>query len=276
VLEDEVIRSMIWSYEDFKKGIMELTAIDLSSYKERQMKRRIDALISRSGYNGYKEYFEALTFTRAMLEKFVDYLTINVSEFYRNPEHWRTLEQQILPDLIKKYGSIRVWSAACSTGEEPYSLTMMLSAFLPLNSIRILATDIDSAVIEKAKKGVYTGKSLETLPLVYKDAFFRQENGLFLIDAQIKNCVEFRQHDMLREPFYGKFHLILCRNVMIYFTEEAKEDLYRKFHDALERDGVLFVGSTEQIIFPQRYNLKAVRTYFYKRVDGQAGDFSSY
>jgi chemotaxis protein methyltransferase CheR len=259
---------MNWSYDDFKKGVMELTAINLSSYKERQMKRRIDALISRSGYNGYKDYFDALTCEPVKLQKFVDYLTINVSEFYRNPEQWKTLEQQMLPDLIKKHGNIRVWSAACSTGEEPYSLTMLLSTFLPLNSIRILATDIDIAAIEKAKIGVYTGKSLETLPMVHKDAFFRQQNGLFVIESKIKDCVEFRQHDMLREPFPGKFHLILCRNVMIYFTEEAKEELYRKFHGSLERDGVLFVGSTEQIIFPQRYNLKPVRTYFYKRVDG--------
>lgn len=260
---------MNWSYDDFKKGVMELTGINLSSYKERQMKRRIDALVSRSGYNGYKDYFDAFMLNPAILERFVDYLTINVSEFYRNPEQWKTLEQQVLPDLIKKHGNnIRVWSAACSTGEEPYSLTMLLSAFLSLNSIRILATDLDVAALKKAGIGAYTGKSLETLPLELKDGFFRQQNGLYMIDDKIKNCVEFRQHDMLREPFPGKFHLILCRNVMIYFTEEAKEELYRKFHDSLERDGVLFVGSTEQIIFPQRYNLKPLRTYFYKRIDG--------
>jgi len=258
---------MNWSYDDFKRGVMELTAINLSSYKERQMKRRIDALISRSGYNGYKDYFDALTLNSVILEKFVDYLTINVSEFYRNPEQWKALEQQILPDLLKRHGSIKVWSAACSTGEEPYSLIMLLSTFTSLNSIKILATDIDVAAIKKARTGIYTGKSLETLPLVHKDAFFRQQNGFFMLDSKIKDCVEFRQHDMLREPFSGKFHLILCRNVMIYFTEEAKEELYRKFHDSLERDGVLFVGSTEQIIFPQRYNLKPIRTYFYKRID---------
>lgn len=258
---------MNWSYDEFKRGVMELTAINLSSYKERQMKRRIDALISRSGFNGYMDYFDALMHNSVILEKFVDYLTINVSEFYRNPEQWKALEQQILPDLIKKHGSIKVWSAACSTGEEPYSITMLLSTFSSLNSIKILATDIDISAIKKARTGIYIGKSLETLPLVHKEAFFRQQNGFFIIDTRIKDCVEFRQHDMLREPFPGKFHLILCRNVMIYFTEEAKEELYRKFYDSLERDGVLFVGSTEQIIFPQRYNLKPVRTYFYKRVD---------
>lgn len=258
---------MDWTYDDFKKGIMELTAINLSYYKERQMKRRIDALLSRSGYNGYKDYFNALVCDPAKLQKFVDYLTINVSEFYRNPEQWKILEQQILPELIKRHGNIRVWSAACSTGEEPYSLIILLSELLPKKSIRILATDIDIAAIDKAKAGIYTSKSLETVPLRHKDEYFSQQNGMFMIDSKIKECVEFRQHDMLRETFPGKFHLILCRNAMIYFTEEAKEELYRKFHDSLESDGVLFVGSTEQIIFPQKYNLKPVRTYFYRRAD---------
>jgi len=265
--ESEDSKFMNWTYDDFKKGVLELTAINLSSYKERQMKRRIDSLLSRSGYNEYKDYFDVLSVNSELLDKFVNYLTINVSEFYRNPEQWKILEQQILPDLIKKHSKIRIWSAACSTGEEPYSLTILLSAFLPLDSIKILATDIDVAAIDKAKAGVYNAKSLETLPAIHKDGFFRNQNGLFTLDDKIKECVEFRQHDLLREPFPGKFHLVLCRNVMIYFTEEAKELLYRKFHDSLESDGVLFVGSTEQVIFPQRYNLKPMRTYFYKRID---------
>lgn len=258
---------MNWTYDDFKKGVLELTAINLTNYKERQMKRRIDSLISRNGYSGYNDYFEALKSKNSVLDKFVNYLTINVSEFYRNPEQWTVLERQILPDILKKHKSIRVWSAACSTGEEPYSLVMLLSSFAPLHTHKVIATDIDIAAIEKAKIGIYTNKSLEALPQVYKDAFFEQQNNSFLIDAKVRDCVEFRQHDLLREPFPGKFHLIVCRNVMIYFTEEAKEELYRKFHDALEHDGVLFVGSTEQIIFPQRYNLKSIKTYFYKRSD---------
>jgi len=258
---------MAWTYDDFKKSLMDLTSINLSLYKERQMKRRIDAFISRSGYGNYQDYFAELTRNTSLLDKFVNYLTINVSEFYRNPEQWEVLEKHILPELIKKNGNIQVWSAACSTGEEPYSLTMLLSAFLPLDSIKILATDIDLAAIDKAKKGMYSEKSFETLPAFHKEKFFRFQGGDYLIDDRVKNCVEFRHHDMLTEPFPGKFHLIVCRNVMIYFTEEAKTELYKKFHDALYHDGVFFVGSTEQIIFPNKFDLKSIRTYFYKRID---------
>jgi len=258
---------MSWTYEDFKKGFFDLTNINLTLYKERQMKRRIDALISRVGFEGYKEYFEELKSKTGSLDNFIDYLTINVSEFYRNPEQWQVLEDQVIAPCIKKKGNIKVWSASCSTGEEPYSLVMLLSKFLPINSIKILATDLDAAALNKAKVGIYHEKSLEALPQKFIQDFFKNDGSSFVISEDIKKCVEFRQHDLLREEFPGKFDLIVCRNVMIYFTEEAKEVLYKNFHDSLDKDGILFVGSTEQIIFPQRYSLKPLRTYFYKRAD---------
>ena len=143
------------NYESFKADVLQLTKIDLNAYKERQMKRRIDSLIGKHHYTTYRQYVDALRKDRALFDEFVNYLTINVSEFYRNPEQWVTLEKKILPELMKKSSSLKIWSAACSTGDEPYSLVMLLSKFMTLSKIRIMATDIDLQVRYTARIGYY-------------------------------------------------------------------------------------------------------------------------
>ncbi len=135
---------MAYDYEYFKKEILVLTGIDLNSYKEKQMKRRIDTLIAKHKIVGYDKYVAGLKANKDLFEEFVNYITINVSEFYRNPEQWKLLDEQIIPELIQKFGkNLKVWSAACSTGDEPYSLVMALSRHLPLNQSKIYATDLD-------------------------------------------------------------------------------------------------------------------------------------
>ncbi|MGI6585357.1 MAG: protein-glutamate O-methyltransferase CheR [Gracilibacteraceae bacterium] len=256
---------MLDNYEGFKEKILKLTGIDLSSYKERQMRRRIDSLIRRNNYDDYDLYFKALTRNPDLYNEFINYLTINVSEFYRNPDQWSILENEILPEIMKYNKRPKVWSAACSTGEEPYSLAMMMSKFIDLSSFRILATDIDDGAVNKAKRGVYSPKSLENLPSNFIDRFFIKSGDNYEISERIKNCIEFKHHNLLVDKYPENCDLILCRNVMIYFTEEAKAEMYHNFRKSLSSNGVLFVGSTEQIILPNRYKLKSIRTFFYKR-----------
>lgn len=254
-------------YEQFKTQILQLTTIDLNAYKERQMKRRIDALIAKHKYPGYKEYVAALKQNQELFEEFVNYLTINVSEFWRNPEQWKVLEDSVIPELIKKNGkNIKVWSAACSTGDEPYSLVMLLSKFMPLRDIKILATDIDKQVLEKARAGLYNQKSLTGLPEEFKKKYFTKV-GLsnYQINDEIKKCVEFKQGNLLKDKYPANLDLIVCRNVLIYFTDEAKTDIYHKFNDSLKSEGFLFVGSTEQIINYRDLNYQSFRSFFYKK-----------
>jgi len=253
-------------YELFKKQIYSLIGIDLSSYKEKQMKRRIQSLMTRNKYNDFDDYFEGLKKDSKLLHEFINYLTINVSEFFRNPAQWEVLEKEILPDLIRNNGKLNIWSSACSTGEEPYSLAMLLTRFLKLSEINILATDIDLGAIEKAKAGIYNEKSLQNVPIDLKNEYFKREGNYYIIHQSIKNCVKFNRIDLLQDKYPSNCHLILCRNVLIYFTEEAKANIYKKFHDSLSSDGILFVGSTEQIIMPERYNLKSAKTFFYKKI----------
>ena len=134
---------MTYDYEYFKREVLSLTGIDLNCYKEKQMKRRIDTLIAKHKIEGYDRYVHALKTDKDLFEEFVSYITINVSEFYRNPEQWKLLDEEVIPELVKRFGrNLKIWSAACSTGDEPYSLVMALSRHVPLNNIRIYATDI--------------------------------------------------------------------------------------------------------------------------------------
>lgn len=257
---------MLGDYEKFKKSIFGLTQIDLSSYKEKQMRRRIDTLINKNKVTSYDDYVEVIRHDKEKFEQFVNFLTINVSEFYRNAEQWKTLEYDIIPELIQKYGrNLKVWSAACSTGDEPYSLVMVLSKHLPLNQIKVIATDIDKQVLESARMGLYNEKSIAGVPDEFKRKYFTKVGSSYQISNEIKSRVEFRQHNLLKDPYISGCHLIVCRNVLIYFTEEAKEEIYQKFNQSLVRDGVLFIGSTEQIMNYRDLNYQRKSSFFFSR-----------
>lgn len=259
---------MLGSYEEFKKSIFQLTKIDLNSYKERQMKRRIDALIVKHGITSYSNYVEIIRTDKNYYDEFINYITINVSEFYRNPDQWVVLEQEVLPHLFNSFGKqLVIWSAACSTGDEPYSLVMLLSKYVPLNKIKVIATDIDRLVIEKAKIGVYHYKSLRGLPKEFIDTHFQElADKTYKISDNIKSCVEFRQHDLLKDPYPSGCDLIVCRNVLIYFTDEAKNKIYENFHKSLKNNGILFVGSTEQMLQANKMGFSTFKSFFYMKI----------
>lgn len=256
---------MPMDYEGFKKEIYKMSGIDLSLYKEKQMKRRLDSLISKNNFSGYAPYVEELRVNDKLYNEFINFMTINVSEFYRNPEQWVKLKNVILPMLLNTTKDLKIWSAACSSGDEPYTLVMVLNEFLPLEKIKIIATDIDKGILEKAKQGIYFEKSLTNLPAEYKKKYFNVEGNLFKIKDEVKRCVEFKHHNLLSDPYPKSCDLILCRNVLIYFTEEAKNDIYIKFNGSLKTGGILFVGSTEQIIMYNKYNFRSIQTFFYQK-----------
>ena len=257
---------MACDYEWFKNAVYDLTKIDLNAYKEKQMKRRIDTLISKNGVSGYDKYIAFIKGNNTKFEEFINYLTINVSEFYRNPDQWRVMDQEIIPGLIGKFGKhLKIWSAACSTGDEPYSLVMALSRHIPLDQIKIHATDLDKQVIAKAKAGLYSEKSITGVPADLKKKFFTKIGPSYQISEEIKERVEFKEHNLLKDTYPTDYHLIVCRNVLIYFTEEAKDEVFRKFQKSLKPGGYLFIGSTEQIINHKEVGFERKNSFFYQR-----------
>lgn len=257
---------MIYDYTYLKKEVLALTGIDLDSYKEKQMKRRIDTLIAKHKIEGYDKYVQGLKTDKTLFDEFVNYITINVSEFYRNPDQWQLMDQTVIPELIKKFGkNLKVWSAACSTGDEPYSLVMALSRHLPLSNIKIMATDLDKQVIAKAKVGLYNEKSIAAVPADLKKMYFTQVGASYKISDEIKSRVEFKEHNLLKDPYLTDCHMIVCRNVLIYFTEEAKNVVFRKYYNSLLSGGVLFIGSTEQIINYKEIGYDRKNSFFYQK-----------
>ncbi len=257
---------MTKDYVQFISGIYKKTGIDLSLYKEAQMKRRLTSLRNKRGHADFSSYFEALGKDSILLEELLDRMTINVSEFYRNKKRWEVVQQKVYPYLLTRNRKLKIWSAACSTGEEPYTLAIILNQFIPLSNIEIIASDLDPLAIEKAKRGVYPERSLAEVPTEIKNKYFvRKGTSSYLVSKDIRRCVTFKKHNLLADRYENNCDLIVCRNVLIYFTEEAKRTIYTNFSKSLSKGGIFFVGSTEQIFSPAKFGFRVFDTFFYKK-----------
>lgn len=252
-------------YIQFIKQINKKTGIDLSLYKEAQMKRRLNSLKNKRGFQTFLDYFQAINKDAELFGEFLDRMTINVSEFFRNRSRWDVLQTKIFPKLIDGRKKIKIWSAACSTGEEPYSLSIMLKRDFKTIPHDILATDLDEGILNRAITGFYLDRSLkEVEEKDLKESFIKDGAG-YRVNDKVKQYIRFKKHNLLSDDYENNFDLIVCRNVLIYFTEEAKHEIYTKFSKALRPGGILFVGSTEQIFNPQQYGLKTEETFFYRK-----------
>jgi chemotaxis protein methyltransferase CheR len=258
-----------WEYSYIQRKLLKLTGIDLSCYKSAQMGRRLTAYLARSGQSSWPRFFRAIEHDSAEIAKLEEYLTINVSSFFRDHERYQHLQTAILPALLRERPNLRVWSAGCSRGHEPYSLAILLAEIAgSYQRHQILGTDIDRAVLEAATAGgPYLPSEVAAVPEKLRSQYMRAEHGSYWVTRQLQQQVLFRRHDLLADPFGSAFDLIICRNVVIYFTSEVKDRLYRRFRDALRPGGVLFVGGTEIVSCAADLGLQLAGPSFYRRVD---------
>ncbi|RYM05394.1 protein-glutamate O-methyltransferase CheR [Sporolactobacillus sp. THM7-7] len=254
-------------YEQFKQMFMNLTGIDLSLYKEEQMKRRLNTLRLKRQIPTFVSYYLQMKKSDELLQECLNRITINVTEFFRNRQRWDVLEGKLIRSFLQKK-HVSVWSAACSTGEEAYSLAILLSKHFSPDRFSIVATDVDRTVLQKAAEGKYVTGALKSVTAQERRQYFLREGLFYRIDERLKRSIRFMRHDLLAEPSPGLFDLVVCRNVLIYFTNEGKNRIYQKLSDALKTNGILFVGSTEQIFQPKTYHLKAAETFFYEKIEG--------
>lgn len=253
------------TWEWFIVRFESLSHIDLTAYKRPQMERRINSFIRSAGADDYKSFLELIKSDAPLYHKFLEHITINVSEFFRNSNHWDILQNQILPLLTQQRPDLRIWSAGCSSGEEPYSLAMLCKEKKIKLIDKILATDIDQEVLNRAQQGIYPSKAAQGIPPSYLSRYFTKDGDNYRANDEIRGMINFKRHDLLRDQFSRDFDLILCRNVVIYFTEETKTKLYKRFTEALHDGGMLFIGSTEQIFQAREMGLKSVATFFYQK-----------
>jgi chemotaxis protein methyltransferase CheR len=237
------------TYNQIRVSVKRILNIDLTYYKDEQMKRRLDSWLIRNNAKSWGDYLQLISANSDELSRFRDYLTINVTEFFRDPERWSMLAERVLPMLMgspKK--ALRVWSAGCSIGVEAYTLAMLLDDATPTLRHSLLATDIDRAVLLKAKTGgPYREDEIRNMPDQFRRKYMDARENAFFVKERLTKNVQFREQDLLIDRFDQGFDLIVCRNVVIYFTNEAKSTLYKKFHAALRPGGVLFLGGTEII-----------------------------
>lgn len=245
-----------WVYKEYK--------IDLSAYKENQLHRRLLSLMSRVGVKSVEEYIELLTKDKGQRQKLLDFITINVTEFFRNPEIFSDLEENIKEKLLPKKNKLRIWSAACSIGAEPYSLSIMMDK---LNSqSEILATDIDFTILKKAEKGEYTSQEIKNVKKEDLDKYFEINDDKYNISSKIKKNVRFKKHDLILDKYEKDFDLIVCRNVVIYFNQDVKDKIYQNFSESLKTGGLLFVGATESIYNYREYGFEKASTFIYRKL----------
>lgn len=249
-------------FKEFMGDFHNLTGIDLTLYKRPQMERRLTALRNKHGYHTFQELYAALQKDERLLFEFLDRMTINVSEFFRNPERWDLL----VPFLKEIQGSqsLKVWSAACSTGEEPYTLAILMKEQVK-RQCEILATDIDRNVLTLAQKGFYREHQIKAVPKTYLDRYFTVKNGVYYVDDGLKDSITYKLHNLLADKYPDGLDMIVCRNVLIYFTDEAKYKVISSFAKALKPGGLLFVGSTEQFMKAEEVGLASVAPFLYRR-----------
>lgn len=252
-------------YVYFCRKIRELTGINLENYKGQQMHRRLEGYRVRHGFPDFVTFAKVVQKDPAKLSALVDFLTINVSEFFRNPEQWKILREKVIPGLLQESGKrwLRAWSAGSSGGQEAYSLAITLRELSVQGSI--LATDIDEPSLAKGTRGKYSRDELRNVPASLVGKYFHPEGDLLAVNDDVKDMVTFRTHNLLSEDYPQGMDLVLCRNVLIYFTEEGKRHVIGKLARSLRPGGVLFVGATEAIFAPKNYGLSQMLPFFYSR-----------
>lgn len=239
-------------FSQLKQYIEQTLFIQCSSYKEDYIKRRLLSRMRSTNTESYGHYLRYLKTTTPELELLRNALTINVTEFFRDTEVYEAIRREILPDLFHLRKRLRIWSAGCSTGEEPYSLAMILHEMMGVNkeiSAQILATDIDKVVLGKAKEGIYSQKAMVKLTdTQIKRHFNALPDGNFQAKPHLKELIRFSPHDLMGGiPVSRYLDLITCRNVTIYFNEKQKDELAQMFHGALVSGGYYIMGKTEYL-----------------------------
>lgn len=247
-----------WTYKEFK--------INLYCYKQAQINRRINNLMSRCNCATEEEYLKILKKDFKEREKFRDFLTINVTEFYRNPELFYELEKQLKIYIKENKRHLKIWSAGCSSGCEAYTLTIMLHEIDFRVNYSIIASDIDKGILDKGKLGIYTENEVKNIPKNIKNKYFIKKADKYYIYKYLKRRVLFKILDLINDDYEGNFDLIICRNVLIYFNLETKKRILKKFSESLMTGGLLFIGATESLYDYKSYGFSKVSTFIYKKL----------
>ncbi|MFN8436957.1 MAG: protein-glutamate O-methyltransferase CheR [Cytophagales bacterium] len=231
---------------------------DFSNYALSSFKRRVIRFIDLYKIPTTSVLIEKIKTDPTFFNKFLNELTVNVTEMFRDPSLWRELKEKVFPTLFATHENIKIWHAGCSSGEEVYSMCILLKENGWLDRAKIFATDIDNNILEKAKNPKYNVKTMHDIndknyirfegKTALSD-YYKIENGLAVMDTSLVKNVTYRTHDLVKSGAFNKFDIILCRNVLIYFNQQLQNEVFKLFHESMFNYSYFIIGSKESMIW---------------------------
>lgn len=229
---------------------------DFRNYAMSSFKRRVQRILELKKLT-VDTLIRKLNDQPHFIHEFLDELTVNVTEMFRDPGFWRVMREEIIPSILLNHKQFKIWHAGCSSGEEVLSMAILLKEMGIHQNVQLYATDLDVNILEKAKTATYPLKNMDLNEKNYirfqgagslKD-YYHEENGMAVFNRDLLSTVTFRKHDLVLGEVFNKFDLILCRNVMIYFNQTLQNEVLKKFHESLFKYGYLAIGSKESLIW---------------------------
>jgi chemotaxis protein methyltransferase CheR len=254
-------------YEALCERVRLLCGVDLLQYKRGQMERRVRTWVQRRGAASLPVYGDLLRRDPDELDAFLDRVTINVSHLWRHEEQWDALQRDVLPDIARRNGRVRAWSAGSSYGAEAFTLAAVCRETVPGAGVSIVGTDLDRRMVERARTGEFSAEDARTAPAALMHRHFEPlEGGAWRASRALRQMVRFEQGDLLRMPVpRGRYDLVMCRNTVIYFTEEVRDALHERLVDALAPGGYLVVGTSERVADPRALRLTSTHHFIYRK-----------
>ena len=241
--------------DDLLEFVNQTRGFDFTGYKRSSIERRVAKRMGEVGVGSYDDYIDYLELHADEFESLFNTVLINVTRFFRDPASWEYLATEVLPEIVKSRPEdrpIRVWSAGCASGEEAYTLAMVLGRVLGdhafLDRVKIYATDIDEPALEAARHGTFAPRQIEDVPRDALERFFERTDQRYVFRKDLRRCVIFGRNDLVQDAPISRIDLLVCRNTLMYFTAETQAQVLRRFHFALDNEGVLMLGKSEMLI----------------------------
>ncbi|HTW42352.1 MAG TPA: protein-glutamate O-methyltransferase CheR [Solirubrobacteraceae bacterium] len=252
-------------YVRFCEGIKGLAGLDLLQYKRDQMERRLRSFAQRMGIAKLSDYLQLLRRDEGELDRFLDRVTINVSQLWRNPEQWEIIGNEVIPQLAATR-HLRIWSAGCSYGAECYTITAVSLEHASRVRVEVKGTDIDTRVLARARAGLFSEEDARTVPPASLKRWFEHEDGGWRATPELRKHISFERADLLSMQVPEQaYDLVLCRNVVIYFTEDVRNELHRRLARSLRSGGFLVIGSTERVTGASELALEPTQPFIFRK-----------